>query len=54
MDVVEKIINIGEKEGFEVEVFISKGISSSIDLDGESIDSVETSKDFGIGVRVIK
>ncbi|EHP87769.1 TldD/PmbA family protein [Methanotorris formicicus] len=54
MDIIEKIMNIGEKEGFEVEIFISKGISSSIDLDGESVDSVELSKDFGIGVRVIK
>lgn len=51
---VDKIMEISEKRGFETEVFFSKGSHFSSELEGENLDSVEESEDFGIGVRVIK
>ena len=51
---IDKILKIGEKNGFEVDIFLSKSDSTSADLDGDSLDSVEENKDFGIGVRVLK
>ncbi len=51
---IDKILKIGEKNDFEVDIFISKSDSTSADLDGDSLDSVEENKDFGIGVRVLK
>ncbi len=51
---IDKILKIGEKNGFEVDILLSKSESTSADLDGDSLDSVEENKDFGIGVRVLK
>ncbi len=51
---IDRIMEISEKKGFETEVFISKGKNFSSELDGENLDSIEESDDFGIGVRVIK
>ncbi|AEH07200.1 TldD/PmbA family protein [Methanothermococcus okinawensis] len=51
---IDKILEIGEKNGFEVDIFLSKSESTSADLDGDSLDSIEENKDFGIGVRVLK
>ncbi|GAA0127774.1 TldD/PmbA family protein [Methanococcus maripaludis] len=51
---IDKIMEISEKKGFETEVFVSKGKHFSSELDGETLDSIEESDDFGIGVRVIK
>ncbi|MDK2791067.1 MAG: PmbA protein [Methanothermococcus sp.] len=51
---VDKILEIGKNNNFEVEVFLSEGTDFSAELDGENLDSVETSSSFGIGVRVIK
>ena len=53
-NLIEKIINIGEKNNFEVEVYVEKSKSLSADLDGDSLDCVDLSDSFGIGVRVLK
>ena len=51
---LEKLIKIGEREGFETEVFFVKSYEVSVDLDGKSVDSFQTTTSYGIGVRVIK
>lgn len=51
---LEKLIKIGEKEGFETEVLFVKSYEVSVDLDGKSVDSFQTGISYGIGVRVIK
>ncbi|ABR54744.1 peptidase U62 modulator of DNA gyrase [Methanococcus vannielii SB] len=51
---VDRIMEISEKRGFETEVFVSEGKHFSSELEGENLDSVEESEDFGIGVRVLK
>ena len=51
---LEKLIKIGEREGFETEVLFVKSYDVSVDLDGKSIDSFQTTTSYGIGVRVIK
>ncbi|UXM85069.1 TldD/PmbA family protein [Methanococcus aeolicus] len=51
---IDKILKIGEKNNFEVDIYIEKTDGISADLDGDSLDCVDISKDFGIGVRVIK
>ncbi|WP_423792246.1 TldD/PmbA family protein [Methanocaldococcus indicus] len=51
---LEKIMKIGEREGFDVEVYYVEGESSSIELDGKSVDTSEYYKSYGIGVRVLK
>ncbi|ACV24274.1 TldD/PmbA family protein [Methanocaldococcus fervens] len=51
---LEKLIKIGEKEGFETEVLFIKSYDVSVDLDGKSLDSFQITTSYGIGVRVIK
>ncbi len=51
---IDKIISIGERNGFEVEVFLSKSEDVEIELDGDNFDNVSYDSFFGIGVRVIK
>lgn len=51
---LEKLIKIGEKNGFETEVFFEKSYYTGVDLDGKSVDSFQTEVDYGIGVRVLK
>jgi len=51
---VEKLVKIGEKEGFETEVFFVKSYSDSVDLDGKSVDCFQSGVSYGLGVRVLK
>jgi len=51
---IDKILNIGEKKDFEVDIFISYSENLTCELDGDSLDSIQQSNNFGIGVRVIK
>ncbi len=51
---LERYLKIGEKEGYEVEVFYVEGESLGIDLDGKSVDTFEYDKSYGIGIRVKK
>ncbi|HIQ39282.1 MAG TPA: TldD/PmbA family protein [Methanothermococcus okinawensis] len=51
---IDKILKIGEKEGFEVDIFISRSENLNCELDGDSLDSFQEDRSFGIGVRVLK
>ncbi|WP_456420170.1 TldD/PmbA family protein [Methanocaldococcus infernus] len=51
---IEKLLKIGEREGFDVEIFIEEGVSLDVELDGKSLDSFEHHEGFGVGVRVKK
>ena len=51
---IDKILEIGEKRGFEVDIYISKSESLNCELDGDSLDSFQEDRDFGVGVRVLK
>ncbi|MBW9220300.1 TldD/PmbA family protein [Methanothermococcus sp. SCGC AD-155-N22] len=51
---IDKILEIGEKKGFEVDIFISRSENLNCELDGDSLDSFQEDRSFGIGVRVLK
>ena len=51
---IDKILQIGEKRGFEVDIFISRSENLNCELDGDSLDSFQEDRSFGIGVRVLK
>ncbi|WP_456472468.1 TldD/PmbA family protein [Methanocaldococcus sp.] len=51
---IEKILKIGEERGFDVEIFIERYSSLEVELDGNSFDSFEKRKGFGVGIRVKK
>ncbi|ENN95918.1 peptidase U62 modulator of DNA gyrase [Methanocaldococcus villosus KIN24-T80] len=48
------IVKLGEKYGYDVEIFMQKGVSVGVELDGENVDSFEYHSSIGYGIRVLK
>ena len=51
---LDRIMEVGEKRGFQVDIFVSRSEDLSCELDGDSLDSFQEDRSFGIGVRVLK
>ena len=51
---LDRIMEVGEKRGFQVDIFVSRSEDLSCELDGDTLDSFQEDRSFGIGVRVLK
>lgn len=51
---IDRILEIGERSGFDVDIFISASEDLNCELDGDSLDSFQEDRSFGVGVRVLK
>ncbi|MBW9223001.1 TldD/PmbA family protein [Methanothermococcus sp. SCGC AD-155-E23] len=51
---LDRIMEIGERRGFQVDIFVSRSEDLSCELDGDTLDSFQEDRSFGIGVRVLK